>query len=78
MTFYRAISAQCKSGHGGVKEGLRPRNPLLLIGMSSPCSDVNGFPLSLAERSFTISLTPYDRKKNVLSVSLNKHTSFCL
>ena len=34
-----------------------------------------GFPLSLCERSFTICLTPYyayNRKTNVLSVSLNK------
>ena len=45
--------------------------PLLLIGKSSPCGG-NGFPLSLSEWSFTICLTPYNRKLNVLSASLNE------
>ena len=31
-----------------------------------------GFPLSLSEWSFTICPTPYNRKSNVLSASLNK------
>ena len=31
-----------------------------------------GFPLSLSEGSFTICLTPYNRKENVLIASLNK------
>ena len=48
------------------------KEPLLLIGKSSPCGG-SGFPLSLSEWSFTICLMPYDRKlKNVLSASLNK------
>ena len=47
------------------------KEPLLLIGMSSLCSGI-GFPLSLSEWSFTICLTPYNRKYNVLSASLNK------
>ena len=47
------------------------KEPLLLIGKSSPCGG-SGFPLSLSEWSFTICLTPYKRKSNVLSVSLNK------
>ena len=34
------------------------KEPLLLIVKSSPC----GFPLSLSEWSFTICLTPYNRK----------------
>ena len=49
------------------------KQPLLLIEKSSPCSDGSGFPLSLSEWSFTISMTPYNHKiKNVLSVPLNK------
>ena len=47
------------------------KEPLLLIGKSSLCGG-SGFPLSLSEWSFTICLTPYNRKKNVLSASLNK------
>ena len=42
------------------------KEPLLLIRKSSR------FPLALFEWSFTICLTPYNRKQNVLSVSLNK------
>ena len=37
------------------------KSPLLLIRMSSPCG-VSGFPLSLSVWSFTICLTPYNRK----------------
>ena len=37
----------------------------------SPCGS-SGFPLLLSEWSFTICLTPYNRKYNVLSASLNK------
>ena len=48
--------------------------PLLLIGKSSPCGG-SGLPLSLSEWSFTICLTIYSRKLNVLSVSLNKTCS---
>ena len=44
---------------------------LLLIGNSIPCG-CSGFPFSLSEWSFTICLTPYNRKLNVLSASLNK------
>ena len=44
------------------------KEPLLLNGKSSPCGG-SGFPLSLFEWSFTICLTPYIRKYNVLSVS---------
>ena len=42
---------------------------MLLIGKSSPCGG-SGFPLSLFEWFFTICLTPYNRKYNVLSGSL--------
>ena len=44
---------------------------LLLVGKSSPCVG-NGFPILLSEWSSTICLTPYNRKYNVLSASLNK------
>ena len=37
------------------------KEPLLLIGKSSPCDGI-WFPLSLSEWSFTICLTPYNRK----------------
>ena len=37
------------------------KEPLLLIGKSSPCGG-SGFPLSLSEWSFTICVTPYNRK----------------
>ena len=44
---------------------------LLLFGKSSLCRG-SGFPLSLSVWSFTIYLTPYNRKLNVLNASLNK------
>ena len=48
------------------------KEPLLLIGKSSLCGG-SGFPLSLSEWSFfTICPTPYNRKQNDLSASLNK------
>ena len=47
------------------------KEPLLLIGKSSLCGG-SRFPFSLSEWSLTICLTPYNRKINVLSVSLNK------
>ena len=47
------------------------KDPLLLIGKNSPCGG-SGFPLSLSEWSLTICPTPFNRKENVLSTSLNK------
>ena len=47
------------------------KEPLPLIGRSRPCGG-SGFPLSQSEWFFTICPTPYNRKKNVLSASLNK------
>ena len=47
------------------------KEPLLLIGKSSLCGS-SRFPFSLSEWSLTICLTPYNRKLNVLSASLNK------
>ena len=55
-----------------VCEMVHKKEPLLLIGNCSPFSGGSGFPLSLSEWSFTICLTPYNRKQNVLSASLNK------
>ena len=46
------------------------KEPLLLIGKSSLCGG-SGFPLSLSEWSFTICPTPYNRKQNVFSASVN-------
>ena len=47
------------------------KEPLLLIDKSSLCGS-SGFPFSLSEWSFTICLTSYNRRYNVLSASLNK------
>ena len=73
-------SSQCSTT--GVKKGrgmcypvcgmMHIKQTLLLIGKSSPCGG-RGFSLSLYEWSFTICLTPYNHKYNVLSMSLNKH-----
>ena len=38
------------------------KEPLLLIGKSSPCSGGSWFPLSLSEWFFTLCSTPYNRK----------------
>ena len=42
------------------------KEPLLLIGKSSPCSGSSGFSLSLSEWSFTICLTPYNHKSKCI------------
>ena len=47
------------------------KEPLLLIRKSSSCCG-SRFLLSLSEWSFTVCLTPYNHKQNVLSASLNK------
>ena len=49
------------------------KDPLLLIGKSSPCSGSSRFPLSLYEWFFTIYPMPYNCIWNVLSASLNKN-----
>ena len=54
-----------------VCEMVHIKEPLLLIGKSSLCGG-SGFPLSQSEWSFTICVTPYNRKQNMLSASLNK------
>ena len=52
------------------------KEPLLLIDKSSLCGG-SGFPFSQSEWSLTICLTPYNRRLNVLSASLNK-TFLCV
>ena len=49
------------SGPGMVQQRLWYVLSLLLIGKSSLCGS-SGFPLSLSEWSFSICLTPYNRK----------------
>ena len=51
----KAVVCVILSGMMHIKE------PLLLIGKSSPCGG-SRFPVSLSEWSFTICLTPYNRK----------------
>ena len=73
FSFQPVLHNWCNKGHGmcyPVCGMVHIKEPLLLIRKSSLCG--SGFPFSLSEWSFTICLTPYNRKKNVLSVSLNK------
>ena len=60
-----------------VCEMVHIKEPLLLIDKSSLCGG-SGFPFSLSEWYLTICLTPYNRRKNVLSASLNKNISISL
>ena len=64
----------CNKGHGmcyPVCGMVHIKEPLLLIGKTSLCGS-SGFHFSLSQWSLTICLTPYNRKQNVLSASLNK------
>ena len=64
----------CNKGHGmcyPVCGMVHIKEPLLLINKSSICGG-SGFPFSLTEWSLTICLSPYNRRSNVLSASLNK------
>ena len=64
----------CNKGRGmyyPVSGMMHIKEPLLLMEKSSLYGG-SGFPLSLSEWSFTICPTPYNRKVNVLSASLNK------
>ena len=54
------------------------KEPLLLIGKSSPCCGSGFFTLSLYKWFFAIYLTSYNRKTNVLSASLNKIFTYFL
>ena len=74
FSFQPVLHDWCNKGHGmcyPVCGTMHIKEPLLLIGKSSPCGS-SGYFLSLSEWSFNICPTPYYRIKNVLSVSLNK------
>ena len=74
FSFQPVFHDWCNKGRGmcySVYGMMHIKEPLLLIGKSSPWCG-SGFPLSLSEWSFTICPTPYNRKQNELSVSLNK------
>ena len=77
FSFQPVLHVWCNKGRGmcyPVCGMVHIKEPLLLIGKSSLCGG-SGFPFSLSEWSLTICLTPYNRKYNVLSASLNK--TFC-
>ena len=62
--FQAVLHDWCKKGCGmcyPVCGMVHIKEPLLLIGKSSPCGG-SGFPLSLSEWSFTICPTQYNRK----------------
>ena len=74
FSFQPVLHDWCTKGRGmcyPVCGVMHIKEPLLLIGKSSLCGD-SGFPLSLSDWFFTICLTPYNGKWNVLGVSLNK------
>ena len=64
FSFQPVLHDWCNNGRGmcyPVCGMMHIKEPLLLIGKSSPCGG-SGFSLSLSEWSFTICLTPYNRK----------------
>ena len=64
FSFQPVLHDWCNKGRGmcyPVCGVVHIKEPLLLIGKSSPCGS-SGFPLSLSEWSFTICPTPYNRK----------------
>ena len=64
LSFQPVLHHWCNKGRGmcySVCGMMHIKEPLLLIGKSSPCGS-SGFPLSLSEWSFTICMTPYNRK----------------
>ena len=67
LLFQPVFHHWCNKGCGMV----HIKEPLLLIRKSSPCGG-SRFLLSLSEWSYTICLTSYNSKYNVLSASLNK------
>ena len=74
FSFQPVLHDWCNKGRGmcyPVCGMVHIKEPLLLIDKSSLCG-VSGFPFSLSEWSLTICLTPYNRRYNVLSASLNK------
>ena len=74
FSFQPVLHDWCNNGRGmcyPVSGMVHIKEPLLLLEKSSLCGG-SGFPFSLSEWSLTICLTPYNRKYNVLSASLNK------
>ena len=74
FSFQSELHDWCNKGRGmcyPVCGMVHIKEPLLLIDKSSLCGG-SGFPFSLSEWSLTICLTPYKRRLNVLSASLNK------
>ena len=74
FSFQPVLHDWCNKGRGmcyPVCGMVHIKEPLLLLDKSSLCGG-SGFPFSLSEWSFTICLTPYNRRYNVLSASLNK------
>ena len=64
FSFQPVLHNWCNKGHGmcyPVCGMMHIKEPLLLIRKSSPCGS-SRFPLSLSEWSFTICVTPYNRK----------------
>ena len=63
FSFQPELHDWCNNGRGicyPVCGIVHIKEPLLLIGKSSPCG--SGFPFSLSEWSLTICLTPYNRR----------------
>ena len=74
FSFHSMHHDWCNKGRGmcyPVCGMMHIKEPLLLIGNSSLCGG-SEFPLSLSDWSFAICPTPYSRKWNVSSASLNK------
>ena len=74
FSFQPVLPDWCNKGRGmcyPVCGMVHIKEPLLLINKSSLYGG-SGFPFSLSEWSLTICLTPYNRRLNVLSASLNK------
>ena len=74
FSFQPVLHDWCNKGRGmcyPVFGMVHIKEPLLLIDKSS-LRGGSGFSFSLSERSLTICLTPYNRRSNVLSASLNK------
>ena len=65
FSFQSVLYDWCNKGRGmyyPVRGMMHIKEPLLLIGKSSPCSGVIRFPISLSEWSFIICPTPYNSK----------------
>ena len=65
FSFQPVLHDWCNKGRDmcySVYDMVHIKEPLLVIGKSSPCSGGSGFPLSLSEWSFTLCPTPYNHK----------------